>query len=453
MICVSDPSPVVPHARGMVWLLLVWLATPGSPDFAGRLLEFAASHQLGPRLGIRQPFRPSLGARPMQDLAVRVQQLAALKLEMEAVASLASASTSAERAELAARLLPQFQQLNCGLPTGVLVDGPHLPFTTYLELSALLYRKVSPAPALVDEVYARFREERSQGSELEEAAAGAARRLGDFRPKVAAALGLGPADPRVPRLELELWGSYFESRCEHEDWLLTWEAQTRSLFLLLLTHLAEAEAGAYPGPSPKLQTPAARAGQAAGRDVRSRREDLEVALDRVAGYWKPAYKPQFTAFLQGYVSELRAAPGPLYRGAGYSLQAPYGWLLQTTAADLHLMDATGETQFSVWSHQESETMTREAVLGLVDARLRADENLADVQGPRPFAAGASLWEARQPALGTTWRLVSVRVAPAPCTTWLILIATAPPPRAPELEPLLATLLKSLKAPPGIMANP
>lgn len=444
MICVSYLARVRRHALGMLWLLLFWLATPATTDFDQRLVDYAASHQLGPRLGVRETVRPSLKSPPLQALALRVEQLAALKLEMEAVAALAAAGTSQERARLAAGLLPQFQRQKGGLPTGAVKDVPHLPFTTYLELSELLYQKVAPSPALVDAVYASFRREREQGRELESAAAAACSQLAELRPQVTVALELEPGDARLPSLELALWGSYFESRFEHEAWLQTWEAQTQSLFLLILTHLAEVEATGLTGPPPDLNTPAARAGRAAGREVRAQRDDLEAALSSVVRHWRPAYKPQFAGFLRGYLEELKATPGPLFQGSGFTVQVPWGWLLQTTPADLHVMDPLRELQLSLWSHQEGEQIDPSTIVGIVDARLRADENLTDVQGPRPFANGTTLWEARQPALGTTWKVVSVHLAPAPCTTWLILIATGPPQRQGELEPLLQTVLTTLK---------
>lgn len=431
--------------RLLTWLLLV-LAVAAPPD---PILQLASTYCLSYRLGqidsagATAGLRPRLVGREGVSFTLRLQQLAGLQRAVEAVGAVNGARTAVARAAAADEGKRVMQGVPAGLPTGDLTVIPHLPLTTYMEFTSALYREVAPDPAGVDPIFLAYAGYRRSGLGIVPSLEKVRGQLEPYRSQVARSLKLPANSPSLKDSETRLWGSYFELRWQHEAYLVRWEAHARSLYLLLLTHLAAMDpvAGATTaGPGGEA---ARRAGDEAGREVVRAGADLRTGTELVERRWKAAGGRHYADFRLGYLAGLRSAPGPLFRGADYQLQAPFGWLLQATPADLHLIHPEGELQLSVWSYDTEPGLGPDAVFGLVDARLREDANLTEVSSPAAYGLTGARWNARQPALGAQWQVICLPAGPPPARSYVVLIGVAPPARQEELLAVLRRMAGSL----------
>jgi len=437
----------------LLGILLVLLAVTGQPD---PVLQLASNYCLSSRLGQLETTRASallrqhLSDREGRLFVLRLQQLAVLQFHARAVSSLNRTRTAAERAqsaEAARQTLPE----SPGLPCGDLSVVPHLPLSTYFELVGALYREVAPDPVGVDRVFLGYAGLRQAGLDIAAAIESLRPQLAPYRPLVSQAIKVQVGDPGFPDSETQLWGAYFELRWQHEGYLSRWEAHVSSLYLLMLTHLAELDYQVYPATAQDSE--ARRAGEEAGRAVIRTGGDLNASLALVEDGWEAAGRRHFAAFRDGYRVALRAAPGPTFAGPSFRLRVPAGWLLQPTPADLHLVEPDGDLEFSVWSYELEEGLGPEAMTGLVDAKLREDARLSGLTGPFAYGLTGYRWAASRSDLGSVCQVISVPVGPPPSRTCVLLFGIGPRARQDDLLAILRTVAGSLGPARPIASSP
>lgn len=417
--------------------LLAFLALTAPPDPIAQLaLNYCLSYRLE-RLDEACAARLvslHLQERPGRRLVTRLQQLATLQVYGAAVTSVNRARTAAERSSAAQSAALTLPQEGPGLPMGDLSVVPHLPFGTYLELVEAIYREVAPEPASVDELFASYASSRRDGLDILSSLDRVRPRLEVYRPLVSQALKISVAATGFQEQETQLWGAYLELRWQHEAYLARWEAHVRSLYLLMLTELAELDCRILT--DEREDAGARRAGEETGREVARAGADLKTSMELVERRWKSSGRQHYGAFRGGYLAALRGLPGPLFPGLGFTLRVPFGWLLKPTPADLHVVDPDGELQLTVWSYATEPGAGPEAVRGLMDARLRDDGKLTQVAGPFAHGLTGSRWSAGGPGPGLVCEVLALPAGPPPSRTHVVLVGTAPRSRQEELQTVL-----------------